>query len=380
MNVQVKRFFKYGFYLALAGVLTVLVMGLFRRAEANSQIYRPFQSMRSISMGGVRYTQGLYAENFHGNPARVTANPQWRVQLPDVMVETTWATLENLDPLLEGGDIMEAISASSGDNLHTRIQMSFPSVYVPKEKWGFAVGLLSSMQSDISLRNSYRTENQTIADVDLAITVGRKLLEEDRLSVGGTVRYGSRLSSDSGFTIVDFFQGASLSPLKNGAAGAHAELDLGGTYRMPFTLWDFAFDGALSMNNLLTGGTYGMVKYNLEGGSSGKPLKQPRTLSFGMSAKRESIWKFTDLIVALEITELGYTTGGSLFKHIHLGTEAKWSVFRPRLGINQGYLTAGVGMDLKVFTFELATYGEELGKTVGSREDRRVAMRFSFQI
>jgi hypothetical protein len=383
MKLQTERVLKYGFYLALAALLAAAALGLWQKeARANDGLVRPFESIRSKGMGGVIFTEGFYAENFHGNPARVTANPVWRFQLPDPMVETTGAMLDHLSDLSHMDQILQTLAGTAGQNLHTRVQMSFPTVYVPGEKWSFALGLLTSVQSDISLRNSFQTEGRTIVDADFAVTVGRKLLEEDKLSLGMTLHGWGRSSSTTGFSLVDIIQGNTPDPLKGAATGITPELDLGATYRMPFTLWDFNFDGALAFNNLLTGGTFGMVKIDLNGsGSTNKPIPQPRQVSFGMSAIRAEAWKFTDWVIALEISEIGNSHNDSVFKHIHFGTEAKWgNVVRPRLGINQGYLCAGLGFDLKVFMLELATYGEELGDNAGAREDRRFAARIAFQI
>ena len=56
-------------------VFALLGLALSPSAHALDQIIRPYQSVRSAGMGGVRITTGLYDENFFNNPARVTANP-----------------------------------------------------------------------------------------------------------------------------------------------------------------------------------------------------------------------------------------------------------------------------------------------------------------
>jgi hypothetical protein len=51
-----------------------------------------------------------------------------------------------------------------------------------------------------------------------------------------------------------------------------------------------------------------------------------------------------------------------------------------RLGLNQGYLSAGLGLDVHYFTLDLATYGEEMGLNAGSFQDRRYTFNFGLHI
>ena len=69
-----------------------------------------------------------------------------------------------------------------------------------------------------------------------------------------------------------------------------------------------------------------------------------------------------------------------MYKTIHIGTEEKWRALAARLGLNQGYFTAGVGLDIGFFDLNLATYGEELGMNAGTIEDRRYALELGFKI
>jgi hypothetical protein len=50
------------------------------------------------------------------------------------------------------------------------------------------------------------------------------------------------------------------------------------------------------------------------------------------------------------------------------------------LGLNDSWVAAGLGLDLRFFTVDFATYGEELSKNVGGLQDRRLAIKIAFQI
>jgi hypothetical protein len=69
-----------------------------------------------------------------------------------------------------------------------------------------------------------------------------------------------------------------------------------------------------------------------------------------------------------------------MFKTVHIGYELHYGVLAPRVGINQGYLTAGLGVNLPVLQLDLSTYGEEASLNVGGVEDRRFALRLGLHI
>jgi len=345
-------------------------------ASAGDQIIRPHVSVRAQGMGGVLYTTGLYEDNWYGNPARVADNPEWRIDIFGLMVETTSETIENLEDLFGEGDTFQQISETAGENIHARLQGRFLRFYIPNDSISLAVGFLQSLQSDNLLRNSFNTDLLTVYDQSFNLSAAKKFLD-NRLGIGLSTRINYRLSSDGGFTLHDLIRGESASPLQNGGDDVFVDFDLGATYTFPNRWKDFEFTTALAMNNL-AGSRLRLGAHLL--GSEGTPLDQKRSLSLGVSATRSSVWKFEKLILGMEITDIGNGNNGSLFKHLHLGSEAAWRFLRFRAGIHQGYLTFGLGLALNVFTLDFASYGEELGQSVGSLQDRRLALQFAFHI
>lgn len=69
-------------------------------------------------------------------------------------------------------------------------------------------------------------------------------------------------------------------------------------------------------------------------------------------------------------------------KKIHFGMEIAFPIVSVRGGFNQGYYTAGAGVDLPFIKVDAATYGVELGEYPGQKEDRRyiisAAIEFGF--
>ena len=88
-------------------------------------------------------------------------------------------------------------------------------------------------------------------------------------------------------------------------------------------------------------------------------------------------WHFSKWIIAFDVNNIG--ENGTLFKKVHLGTEAwLFDFFGLRGGINQGYFTFGLTLNVPVVQIDFFTYGEELGESAGSRGDRRVGVQLSF--
>jgi hypothetical protein len=69
-----------------------------------------------------------------------------------------------------------------------------------------------------------------------------------------------------------------------------------------------------------------------------------------------------------------------LGKKIHAGVEVALPLLTLRAGLNQGYYTAGVGLNLGLIHVDAATYGVELGAYPGQQEDRRYVAQFTFQL
>ncbi len=65
-------------------------------------------------------------------------------------------------------------------------------------------------------------------------------------------------------------------------------------------------------------------------------------------------------------------------KKIHMGVELKLPfIVSARVGLNQGYYTAGATLNFKFFKIDAATYGEEIGLIAGQKEDRRYSAQIS---
>jgi hypothetical protein len=350
---------------------------------AGDQITRPYQSARSSAMGGVRITTGLYEENFWGNPARVVYNPEWRIQLPDLMAESTVQSIQMVPSIITvannvGSGSTTGLTDLSGKNFHARIQSTFPGIYLPNlNRFSVAFAVLTSVQTDMILRRDYELSPVAIADVGPAITVGRTFGSEEELSLGVTGRLVGRFATVNSVDIKNFLQTGSLSSGSLLSDGYQYDFDFGANYALPWAPGDVEFTPGFSINNIL-GGTYQNINMHAITGSGQVPA-QPRSFNFGVAAYRHELWIFSGVLASIEMTDIG-NNAGSWTRGLHWGSELDLGLLSLRGGNNQGYWTYGLGLNLKVFQIDLSSYGEETTLNPGGLEERRYAVRLSFQI
>ncbi|MFZ9596664.1 MAG: hypothetical protein ACO3A2_11385 [Bdellovibrionia bacterium] len=350
-------------------------------ALALDPIIRPYQSARSAGMGGVRMTTGLYDENFFNNPARVMANPETKFTLFEFMpVDTSANSLSVLQNVSGTSNLGNTLGALSGKVLHTRTQVVMPAFYLASNEdrdYAFAFGLVGSFQLDSVLERSYRLGSSLIGDIGPAFTFGHSFLADDSLSIGVTAHLTYRVSATPNYGIVDYLSGNSFSLSGISGNGSMFNFDLGATY--DFAEWnDFEFSAALAIQNLLPG-TYGNLPIKFLNLSS-LPTEQPTSIGLGLSVSREELGFLEETTFAIEATDLLNNPNGSFFKNLHLGLETHWKALAARVGLNQGYWTAGLGLDFHYLTLNLATYAEEMSLNTGILEDRRYALSLGVHI
>ena len=92
---------------------------------------------------------------------------------------------------------------------------------------------------------------------------------------------------------------------------------------------------------------------------------------------------FVDPLLSLDLRNLnGALTGSSLFwTCIHLGAELKvFNLLVFRAGMNQGYLTAGAGLQLPFLDISMAVFTQELGQHLGDRPNACITANAAVRI
>ncbi len=79
----------------------------------------------------------------------------------------------------------------------------------------------------------------------------------------------------------------------------------------------------------------------------------------------------------LEMRHIGSDEEIHIGKKLHMGVEVDLPGIDLRAGLNQGYYTAGVALNLGIIMLDFATYGVELGEYPGQHEDRRYVLELT---
>lgn len=94
---------------------------------------------------------------------------------------------------------------------------------------------------------------------------------------------------------------------------------------------------------------------------------QENNLTIGLAHQKSM--GLIDLTTALDYSFI--RQNDQLVKKLHLGTELSLGLIDLRAGFNQGYLTYGLGIDLKILQIDLNAYSQEVGQTLGDNKNDR---------
>ena len=142
-------------------------------------IIRDFHSVRAAGMGDVRYTTGVFEENFFANPARLPRNPEDLLQLPQISVEAGSATVNALSSLTKNssGDGLSKYSDAVGKPVSASFQIVIPAYYnrsVLGGNWAFAVGVEVRAQTAAQVGQTALINPYTILNAGPEVTLARK--------------------------------------------------------------------------------------------------------------------------------------------------------------------------------------------------------------
>lgn len=368
-----------------------ICLSLTTQAFALEELMKNFRGVRSLGMGGIVTTTGLYEEALFGNPATQLEDPTWKLTLFSAIGEVNDHFLSDYKKIkdiqgAEGGTIVQKIADSgiAGRNQHVRGSLILPGFYHPtlfSENTGFAIALMMNTQANVILRATAAAESQTVADIGPAVSLGHKFMD-GRLNIGFNARFLYRVAADRTLQAVNFLTGQKITASTVGAQGAGIDGDVGAYYKIPKKskrVKQIAF--GLAMHNVAAS-KYQTAMTDQISSITAAPPANDRTFSMGIRTDFHPLWFFKDTLAAVEMHDIGPTQKmASLWKKIHFGGETKpLSFLSLRAGVNQGYFCGGIGFDFPLLKIDFATYGEELGSNTGQMEDRRYALRVAFEI
>jgi hypothetical protein len=243
---------------------------------------------------------------------------------------------------------------------------------------------------DLSVHSSVGPAVQTTvyADSTLAFGYGDRVkgFEYGRLSWGVTGKAIHRGFFSRNVNFVELATDPNLVSDEDLSAGFGLDADLG-------LLWtpQIPEEGLLSLLQY-TKPTFGLVlrnaletdfsmKSSLFGQESvQRPEKMHRVLDLGTRWEYPSFWIFGGRGV-LDIRDINHPNF-NMRKGLHLGFEFDWSMYswwkgQYRIGLNQGFWTAGLSAMFSIFNLDLVSYANDIGSFSKPKESRVWMLRAS---
>ncbi len=376
----------------ILSILALFIVSQATQAFATEEVMRIYKGVRSLGMGGVVTTTGRYDEALFANPATQIEAEAWKLSILSITGEVNTNFISDASKVSavkssSGSGAIQKIADSGlvGRNEHTRVSIIAPGFYSPHffgENTGLAFGLLIDEQTDLMLRGNSDVDAQALVDIGPNVGVAHKFLD-GALNVGMNAHVLYRLSGDPTLSSTAFLAGQKVTLNSVAGQGIGVDFDLGAYYKLPWALPFFKKVSVGGSLNSLMQSTYRVAGKTIVKAVTTSPFGNDRTGSLGVRADLPDFLVTSDSLFAIEFQDIGTTRRlASFWKKLHLGGETHLLVkmLSVRAGFNEGYISGGLGLDLPLFKFDVATYGEELGANTGRIEDRRFIARISFDI
>lgn len=331
-----------------------------------------YQGIRPLGMGGA-FTAVADDENaMFYNPAGLNRIKRYgRFELLNPTVEVSTKTIEFFQDLQDVADAQtdseqatlatEFLDKWLGEHVHMRAAV-FPNLTVHN----FGIGVLGQGVFDGEVHNPAGSNALRVrAGYDVAGLVSGAMgfsPAGSALRVGLTGKFIRRELLDQSYTVNDLVQQDGIDLDRDSVDGSGFGLDLGVMLGLPLPLKP----------------SVGVTVQNMGDVDLGDAGELPQQINMGV-ALQPSL-PFGTLTLAADLvditTELG--TDSDMGKRLHTGAELKFpAVFSVRAGLNQGYLTAGATIDLRILKLAYAYAIEEVGAFAGQTADRRHVAQLS---
>ncbi|MGB3940213.1 MAG: hypothetical protein WBK96_01830 [Candidatus Manganitrophaceae bacterium] len=254
--------------------------------------------------------------------------------------------------------VSDFLSKRVGEHQHLRAAL-LPNLVVHN----FAIGVLGQATADLEVRNRSNPEVLTNMRMDTGLFASLAYgFWDKKLQVGVTGKYVQREGVNRVYTAVDIAQPDGFDPLDQKKKESDIAFDLGAKMNFQAPLRP----------------TLGVVVQNVTGLDFKVLGKMSQQVNVGVAINPD-FW-ILKTTFAVQVDDVTKKVGADkdLSKRTRLGAEFRFpKVLALRVGLNGGYPSAGVGIDLWILSISYATYAEELGAFAGQRADRRHVAQLS---
>lgn len=333
----------------------IVTLILFSSYASAVELYQPGLSTRCYAMGGTCISHVHGADSIFFNPAVVARTEGFDFILAQAEVGASKDAVDFAQQFQGSTFTSSDLNNVYGKNLTADIsaRAGFVMPY-------FGFGVYSNNYTAMQFNDpTFPTFNMNfISDYGYAISAAVPI--DSQTSFGITGRHIKRWGGTADINVASIVgqsaQDIANSNFQNHGVG-HA-LDLG---------FVTTLSGSWKPTLSLVWKDVGVTTFNMTSGNAPPPSDYDN-LIFGASAQQEvGILNFTHAFEYKYIRTDGY----SLTQKLHLGTEMSLGPLDLRAGINQGYLTYGVGLDFWFFRVDAAAYANEMGTYAGQAKSDR---------
>jgi hypothetical protein len=355
----------------------------------NFSIHQHYVSPRALGMGNAFVAVADDYNSLFYNPAGLAYQKEGQLNLK-IQVAGSGNIMDfakQLDEAGDAGDKETAYQDVLNKNYGSNYWMRFPNVGGTWARPGWALAVIpADLSVEMAIHQQIAATLTTEGYQDSTIAYGRAWkFQDDKLSLGVTgkaIYRGYVLWSKTAPELV--YNDKFFTP-EDAKEGMTIDADVGMLYKFKtpeeggpaWTKWarpQFGF-------NLRNIADYGFKQnYHLFNKESGEPPKLGRRLDVGGMADFPSFWVFQPRF-ALDIKDIGHRYW-TLKKGLHTGVELLWNVRwwlqgGYRVGMSQGFLTAGLSAQFVWFRLDFATWGEDIGTSGAPKENRRYVAQMS---
>jgi hypothetical protein len=342
--------------------------------------------VRPLAMGNAYVAVADDYNALFYNPAGLARLKEWDGELFNFHAELSQNTstfIKDAQDLFSGsaGDteaVLNLIEDNAGKVQHMALGLTPHLIFR-----NFGIGLGAQMRGNFVFHRYPSIEIDMGPELILPVAMAFNFLE-DRLSVGFGLKFrvSGGINSDFGIEDIQALSSSGddntledndtpqLEDYVKGGYGAGADL---GILFTPIK----TMEPTLGISITDFGGT-SFTKFDVSGEAIGTPDIVLPSVNIGLSAKPVQT-NATYVLATVDFHAVNQPV--SFSKKFNLGIEWGWTdLIKVQGGLHQGYLTAGFQFDVGLLNVMFATYGEELGPTAGSIEDRRFLLQFKLLI
>jgi hypothetical protein len=354
--------------LLISAAIGALLFGMVTASHAERAII--FRNVKALGMGGTRIAGGMEYNGFIDNPALLGRVEHFRMSLVTIPLTINKDLSDMAKFMSDNKDNFEKFDKLSLEEKDTfikdvepfdgkwaRVNIS-PMINIATSLMGQSLGLAVFSIDDVNFkidRGIYepRVWGEGYSDIVAVLGYSRPLtFFTPGLKVGANLRYMQRRTANL-FQIKASDLGninETIKPILNEAknsTSSHVAVDVGALWSVPFIESDV---GAV-LKNFGYGPEY--------------------TLDLGIAKKF-----YNDRLVLLaDYDDFLDKNRENAFKKIHIGGEIDLSIINLRAGLNSGYPTVGVGLNLKLLQIDAAYFTDELSNAPGGNDDQRMAVQ-----